>query len=470
MIPAVVVAVVAGLAGTAGVAAGWAASLMRHRASLRRHAPTSANRRRRDAELDPLTGLLNRAALLDGIRRQSGPLMVAVVRLEQLDDLRATVGHDHADTLVLQTAARLHMAIGDRGVIGRLDGGDFVVVTPARNHRRDQLENLLRDAVVTPCRLGGEEILPTVSLGVIDVEAGSDPGATLRAATLAAAGENHHETIERLRVSAELRTALARNEFEIYYQPIVALSDGRICGAEALIRWNHPRDGVLTPDRWLSDAERLGLLPEIGLATLDEVCRRVATLNAARHEPLDITVNLATTELRSPGAADAIATIVERSGLAPRCLVVDVDADSLRDGDAAAALGALRRLGIRVSLDDPGLALRAVAVAGPPPVDQLKVPSSVFAHPDDPTTPAIVGAVFDLCRTQGITIAAEAVSAEAQAELLRTAECDRAQGWLYGRPLPYSRFAALLDRSSAGRRAAASGAADEAARPLDRLA
>lgn len=509
----------------------------RHR--LRSERAAAVEHRRAAALVDPLTGLPNRVALLEELRRRSDrALAVVVLRVSDVDAIRSSLGPEYADALILGVADHIHSALKITGplaelatapdahdrvhldggldvVVGRLERGEFVMlvaIDPAVEPGEattigkvaSEVAERAREAAEASQHVAGHEIRPLVEIGVAVSEHASgaasdtpndssdptpraasgspavadlirDALAALRGASEPPASSTEitavrDELARRTRLAAELHHAVANRELEIYYQPIVELSSGRVSGAEALIRWNHPRSGVLTPDRWLSIANERGLLGEIGRSTLDEVCRRFATLNSTRRRfPLDITVNLDASELQEPGAAAVIVAIVERSGLATRNLIVEVEGDELSDTTVSEALATLRRSGIRVSVDDIARGACAFAERNTLDLDQIKVPATIVSNIATPVGAAIASAYAELGQRLGLDVVAEAVTTEAERDALRALGYTKAQGWLFGRPVPYSRFASIVGTRSA-HSTAATGATHEPGSAVERLA
>jgi diguanylate cyclase (GGDEF)-like protein len=476
------------------IAAGLLAVVVVHRVAWMVVARRAAARlgageqaRRRLATHDPVTGLRNRYLVVDELRRRAGEPgyrpVVMIVEIDQLETIKHTLGHDQSDALVLRTAQRLRDAAGDIAELGRLDGGEFVLVADA-GEAAEALPQRVLAAVAEPQLLDAFEVVTTASIGVARGDGRGDPADLVREASLAVAdarragggtigrgdAARRADALGRLRLANDLRRAVPDRELEVYYQPIVALPDRRVTGAEALIRWNHPREGVLTPDRWLDVADDTGLLPEIGRSTLDEVCRRFATLNARRRdELLRITVNLSVSELRQPDLPAFIGTTLDSSGLDADALVLDIAGAALDDEVAIVTLQQLRDLGVRVSLDDFGTGFAALGWLGHVPVQELKLDRTLVERLDDQSGGIDVArALVDLCIRLGMDVTAEAVSTEIQADRLAAIGCANAQGWLFGRPLPYSRFAGWLERMDHEREqaveaATAAAAEDEAA-------
>jgi diguanylate cyclase (GGDEF)-like protein len=452
----------------------------------------------RQSGLDPLTGLPNRAAVVDELGRRaaatdpSGHPGLLLIGLDGIDGVGQTLGHDQADALILAMIERLRGALGHGAFLGRIDGGEFAVVPDgARSEPIDALAAHLLAVIAAPQELASGEVATTASIGLVppglgrgrpeSLELLRDASAALGQARRAGGArieiyrpDVDAAALDNLRLAAELRRAIPDRELEVYYQPIVSLPDRRLAGAEALIRWNHPHQGVLTPDRWLEVADTAGLLPEIGRATLDEVCRRFATVGArAGDRPLRIAVNLAPSELRHPDLVPALGAILDRSGLDATQLVVEVSDRAVLDDQSAQAIIELRRLGVRISLDDFGTGLAAIGRLGHLPIDELKLDDSVVAQAAaGGAEQAVLEAVIGLCSRLGIEVVAEGVSTERDADALAALGCQYAQGWMFGRPIPFSRFVALLDRMQAEPLLdppAPAGAAGESGHPLGEL-
>ena len=459
--------------------------------------------RRRLATHDPVTGLRNRFLVVDDLRRRAlvrpdAEITVMLLAVDQIGTIQRALGHDQSDALTLRVAQRLRDELTDTEQLGRLDSGEFVIVADGAT---EDLPARLLAVVAEPQRLGTVDVVATATIGVARGDANGDPAGLLSEASLALAAAQSSgsgrvatanpslraEELNRLRLASELSRAVPDRELEVYYQPIVALPDRRVVGAEALIRWNHPREGVLTPDRWLAIADEVGLLPEIGRSTLDEVCRRFATLNAGRRDdPLRVTVNLAASELDRTDLVEFVESTLAGSGLDPTALVVEVDGDVFGHETAMDTIRGLHALGVAVSMDDVGSGFLALPWLGQVPVDELKLDRALVERLDQPVGQGrgVAEAVIDVVLRLGLAITAEGVGTESQAERLTQLHCPRAQGWLFGRPLPYSRFSGLIDRMAAPEPVdqptagppgsldtvpAPTGTAGEARSPLDRL-
>jgi|GEM_PF-1442844 len=456
----------------------------------------SVDHLRHQATHDGLTDLPNRASLVAGIAELTrqvaergeggvGLLLVDVDRFRQIND---TLGHDRGDTLLRVLAGRLRHLVGDEAVLARPAGDEFAVALAAPSAAQlSQLAGAVLDALGEPVELGGTEVVATGSVGTVWHAAAAiareapSPELVLQQADLALHAAKHagrarqHEfdpamltaTRHRLALAHELRLALVHDEFEIFYQPLVTLADRRIYGAEALLRWNHPERGVLTPDQFLDVAAEIGLLAQVGRRTLDESCRRFAVVNRSISErPVHLAVNLSIVELLSPGLVDDVAAILDRSGLKPELLVLEVSEEIIADPTSVGVLEELHALGVQLSVDDFGTGYSSLRQLRQFPAAEVKVDRSfVGGVVDDPADRAIVAAVTDLGTGLGMEVLAEGVETEDQAAALLELGCHRAQGWLFGRPQPFSRFVAALRAEAAAERRRETAAASAAAVP-----
>ncbi|GAB3301272.1 hypothetical protein GCM10027451_04350 [Geodermatophilus aquaeductus] len=429
---------------------------------------------------DGLTGLANRALFTDRVgqalrRTVRGGGSVAVLSLD-LDGFKAvndSLGHAAGDALLREVATRLRAAVRADDTVARLGGDEFAVLVEQAGDGDD--EALLTAARVLevlarPVALSGGPVTVSASVGVA-VGRGDVAGASLIGdadLALYAAKLGGRARVQRfepgMRAAAlaareleqELRGAGARGEFRLAYQPVIGLADRRVTGFEALLRWDSPRLGPVTPDRFVPVAEAAGLMDEIGAWVLREAC---ATAAAWRHRHpgagrFSMAVNVSATQLTSPDLVGSIAAALAESGLPAGALVLEVTETALV-GDperAAACLAALRALGVRLALDDFGTGYSSLAHLRQFTVDVLKIDRSfVSAMAEGEPLPAIVRGTIDLGRTLGLEVLAEGVEHEHQARLLAEGRCDSAQGYLFARPLEACDAEALLLEEAAAR-------------------
>jgi EAL domain-containing protein (putative c-di-GMP-specific phosphodiesterase class I) len=250
----------------------------------------------------------------------------------------------------------------------------------------------------------------------------------------------HARAVHQLRTGNDLHRALERGEFRVHYQPVVHLGDGSIGGFEALVRWQHPTRGLIHPGEFITLAEETGLIVPLGLWVLEEACSQVAAWQASRpadRDPLCISVNLSPRQLAEPTLADDIARILERSGIDPDAVWLEITESTLmHDAESAvSALRALRSLGVHLSVDDFGTGYSSLSYLKRFPVEALKVDRSfVDGLGREPGDTAIVTAVITLAHALGLRAVAEGVETEVQVRELRALGCDMAQGYLFSTP------------------------------------
>jgi diguanylate cyclase (GGDEF)-like protein len=423
----------------------------------------SEDRLSHQASHDELTGLANRA--LFGRRVQAAlsgatdPSQIAVGLID-LDDFKIVndrLGHIVGDALLIATADRLRDSVGPADLVARLGGDEFAILLNQPGEHNDDLagrvENILA-SLSEPLTIGGQDLLIRASLGVNTGTPGADPLELLRRADLAmyAAKEQgdggwvrYHpgldtEAIEQARISADIRTALTRGEFQLLYQPIVALPDGALLGVEALIRWNHPQRGLLGPLEFIPHAERTGLIIPLGRWVLQEACRQGATwrLEHGQLAPAHIAVNVSPRQLRDPSLITDITTTLRNTGLPPSALVIEVTETGVVDGGTATqTLRELRALGIRVALDDFGTGHSSLGLLLTCPVDILKIDKTFIdgvAHGGDQAV--IVTFLSDVASGLHLQTIAEGVETQAQADRLYELGYHQAQGYHFDKPLP----------------------------------
>ncbi|HMA33156.1 MAG TPA: EAL domain-containing protein [Chloroflexia bacterium] len=245
--------------------------------------------------------------------------------------------------------------------------------------------------------------------------------------------------------TTELRRAVDRAEFQVYYQPIVALTSGRVAGFEALVRWQHPQRGLLPPGEFLPLAESSGLIGPISYGVLREACRQLATWQAQwpHRSPLTISVNLSATQLPQP---ELVAQTLRETGLAPQQLKIEIVENTLAPAaEAEATLHALKALGVRLSIDDFGTGYSSLSYLYRFPADTLKIDRAFVSRlGSGPVSAAIITAIIQLARSLGMDTVAEGVETAEQRDLLQALGCDYGQGWLFAPALTSPQAAALL--------------------------
>jgi diguanylate cyclase (GGDEF)-like protein len=444
-------------------------ALVAERVALALEVARRAAELRRMAFHDVLTGLPNRALFADRLeealaRAAQLQWTVALFYLD-LDNFRVvneSLGHQAGDDLLRQVGARLAECVenagplGARATVARWGGDEFVVLIDqvASDAEARVLAERLIGALSDPIHVAGHEVVAGASIGVALSSLGRDrPEALLRSADLAlyrakANGKNGHalfdvsleaQAMQRLELERDLRLALERGEFRVHYQPLIRLETGRIAGWEALVRWEHPSRGLISPAAFIPIAEETGLIIPIGQWVLEEACRQARRWRDLfpSDPPRTMSVNLSARQFTQPRLVDDIQRALRAARLDPRQLVLEIT-ESVVMQDAAAAvatLNELKALGIRLAIDDFGTGYSSLAYLKRFPVDVLKVDRSfVEGLGQDAQDSAIVESVLVLAKTLGLGVTAEGIETPRQQLRLEQLGCDVGQGYLFGAP------------------------------------
>ncbi|OIJ63215.1 putative bifunctional diguanylate cyclase/phosphodiesterase [Streptomyces mangrovisoli] len=438
-------------------------------------------RLRYEATHDALTGLPNRTLFFERLEKalngaEGQRFGLCYLDLDGFKTINDSLGHAAGDRLLVEVADRLQACATAPGeMVARLGGDEFVALTTGPDTERevDELAARIMNALLAPVRIDGRELTVRGSIGVVEGPAGErGPAEVLRSADITmyrakSAGGNRFEladeeadarAITRHGLTTALPTALERGEFFIEYQPLVHLGDGSVRGAEALVRWLHPQHGVLGPDRFIPLAEHTGLIVPLGRWVLEESVRQ-ARVWRERHSdtgPMRINVNLSPCQLSHPGLVQDTVEILERTGVRPDALCLEVTESALigADDDLLKPLRRLAEMGVDIALDDFGTGYSNLANLRRLPVSVLKLDrsftQSMQQFPADPVDLKIVEGIVTLAHSLDLTVTVEGVETGAQAEQLRILGCDTAQGWYYARPGPPDRLheLALVDATA----------------------
>jgi len=416
----------------------------------------------RSARHDALTGLANRSQLivrlaaLDSTRLQSAALVF--VDLDDFKDVNDTYGDAEGDELLRTAAARMRSCIRPGDLLARLGGDEFgVLLEGADATAADDLARRVVEAMNVPFIVGGRPAHVTASVGVATGTTGTtgNPQVLLRSADLAMyeaksrgkARFVHFDIamsealILRTRTERELRQAIEHEELVLHYQPIMDLRSGLMAGVEALVRWQHPVRGLLGPDQFVPLAERTGAIVALGAWVLASACRQAASWQATRRgqSPLVVSVNVSARQLDEPTFVVTVSRILTETGLDPGNLCLEVTETAMMSNPAGVqqAGQALRELGVRLSIDDFGTGYASLTYLRRLQASELKIDRSFvdgLGHDLDDTT--IVNAVIGLAHAMGLSVTAEGVETPEQLGLLRGMGCQKAQGYLFCRPVP----------------------------------
>lgn len=440
--------------------------------------------RRKDAEErlnhlashDPLTGLPNRMLFHDRLRhaiarRNRGGLAVLFLDLDRFKLVNDGYGHDVGDALLREVAARLSSCLRAEDTVARLGGDEFVVLIedlPGTEFAA-AIAGKIAARLAEPVVISGRTLPVSSSVGIaLHPRDGVDPQTLLKNADTAMyrakevgrggfcfyAGEMNAQAHRRLDLENDLRRALAEGRLEVHYQPQVSPVDGHMCGVEALVRWRHPRDGMIGPDEFIPIAEETGLIVPLGEHVLRTACRQVAEWDRRGLTIPKLAVNLSARQFRQPDLADRVCRILDETGVSSSRLELEItESTVMRDvDDSVATLRCLRARGICVAIDDFGTGYSSLSQLKRVPIDTLKIDRSfIEGIPGSAEDVAIVGAIVAMARSLGLKLVAEGVEQPAQRDFLRALGCGEAQGWLFGRPLPADAFERdHLDGAAAG--------------------
>ncbi len=412
------------------------------------------------ALFDGLTGLANRQRMrlsLDKtLSQQAGPYRATSLFLMDLDRFKAvndTLGHQAGDLLLKQVAQRLQRVVGDAGLVGRLGGDEFQIVLPGIDNR-DTLSTLAReliDALSQPYFISGASVAIGCSIGIaITPHHGRDSETLIRNADLAlyaakADGRGVHRFYSdemlagaksRKQLEDDLRQAVTEGAFHLCYQPVVSTKTTRIVGYEALIRWNHPTRGMVSPADFIPIAEECGLIEAIGSWVMRTAC------TAAARWPADVrvAVNVSPIQFANPALPALVTSALAQAGLAANRLELEITEGVFLDETASSdqMFKALKGIGVRLALDDFGTGYSSLGYLRTAPFDKIKIDQSFVKGAAQPgnRNAAIIKAIVMLADTLGMETTAEGVELQDEITLVRDLGCSHIQGYVYGRPVP----------------------------------
>ncbi len=420
---------------------------------------------------DPLTDLGNRAMFNDQLghalrrtARYSRGLAVLFVDIDRFKVVNDTLGHSAGDRMLQQCAARLKDCLRGGDAVARLGGDEFVVLVEDYSGPRDAIAvaQKILATLAKPMLVEGQEFLPSASIGIsIAPDDGADVEMLLRNADIAMyrakeQGRNNYQfysaqmnkhTFERLAMESSLRRAVERNEFLIHYQPKLDLETGAIAGVEALVRWNHPDLGMVSPAQFIPLAEETGLIVQIGEWVLYTACEQACRWRESGFPALRVAVNLSARQFAQRNLLRDVAAVMARTGLPPECLEFEITESLVMQNPehAAVMLQKLKAMGITLSIDDFGTGYSSLGYLKRFPIDCVKIDRSFIKDiPTDADDMAITRGVIALGHSLRLKVVAEGVETAEQQEFLRAHGCDEMQGYLFSKPLAAEEVTALL--------------------------
>ena len=427
---------------------------------------------------DALTGLPNRALFEDRLkmavaqaRRAGEELAVMFLDLDRFKLVNDTLGHGAGDKLLSMVAEELTSLVRDGDTVARVGGDEFTLLLPKITGSAAAVEVAERilAKVKQPKRIAGQEFRVTTSLGItVFPSDGDDPETLLRNADTAMyrakeRGRDNHQlftpamnvsVVERLVLESDLRRALEREEFVVYYQAVASISSGQIVGAEALVRWNHPDRGLVMPDEFIPFAEETGLIVPLGEWVLKEAVVEAKRWIDAGLPELRVAVNLSARQLQDESLVEMVASTLKNSGLPPDRLQLEITEGAMMDNveSAIRVVKELRHLGLSFAVDDFGTGYSSLSYLKRFPIDTVKIDRSFVRDLTiDPNDAAIVTTVLAMARSLGLDVVAEGVETRKQLEFLREHDCDEFQGYLLSRPIPADEYVKLVSSAELAR-------------------
>jgi diguanylate cyclase (GGDEF)-like protein/PAS domain S-box-containing protein len=428
---------------------------------------------------DPVTGLPNRALFVERVRhaiarsrREARGLGIIFIDLDDFKIINDSLGHAAGDEVLTQVSQRLALAIRASDTAARFGGDEFAVLLEdieGVQEAADAAERIM-EAIGMPLTAAHKEVALRASLGIaIAPEDGAadadelirDADAAMYIAKRDGKGgyrlfepEMHEGVLQRLELRTDLQRALATDQLELYYQPVIRLEDGTISGVEALLRWNHPERGMVGPDQFIPLAEESGLIVPIGRWVLREGCRQGRRLldGVPSERPATLAINLSLKQLQHSDVVADVREALEESGLAPERLTLEITESVLMaDTDLAVQrLAELKKLGVKLALDDFGTGYSSLSYLSKFPVDVLKMDRSFLREGASPQTADLANAVVALGTTLSLEVVAEGIELPEQWKTLRDLGCELGQGFYFARPMDAESARVFLAQGRAG--------------------
>ncbi|QQN98151.1 sensor domain-containing protein [Pseudomonas sp. SW-3] len=439
----------------------------------------SEQRIHRLAYYDALTHLPNRTLFQDRLHtalqsaeRQKSWVVLMFLDLDRFKPINDSLGHAAGDRMLKEMATRLLGCVDDDDTVARMGGDEFTLLLQPRANREVALNRAIHVAeqilasLVKPFVLEGREFFVTASIGIaLSPQDGNELSQLMKNADTAMyhakeRGKNNFQfyqadmnasALERLELESDLRHALEQDEFVLYYQPQFSGDGKRLTGAEALLRWRHPRRGLVPPGDFIPVLEELGLVVDVGDWVISEACRQLKTWHQAKVRVPKVSVNISARQFSDGQLGTRIATILKETGLPPACLELELTESILMRevSEAMQILAGLKNLGLSIAVDDFGTGYSSLNYLKQFPIDVLKIDRTfVDGLPSGEQDAQIARAIIAMAHSLNLAVIAEGVETHEQLDFLREHGCDEVQGYLFGRPMPASRFEAQFSNDA----------------------
>ena len=422
-------------------------------------------------EYDSLTNLPNRSLLREQLnqvldKQKELPAMIPVITLslDRINRINSTLGHDIGDSVLCKVAQRLSNCRENINIVARLEAAEFAIVIQPVTEKQEAAkiaQNIL-DIVAQPMIVKGSELYLTASIGIsLSPSDASDGDQLLKNAYTAMynsqqqGGNNYqfymakvaNSSINIFTQETFLRNALKRSEFEVYYEPQIEIKTGKIIGAEALVRWNHPERGRVSPGEFIPMAEEMGLIAPLGEWVLETACRQTKAWQTQGLPLLRVAVNLSARQFEQKNLTERVSQILRETNLDPKCLELELTEGLILQDETAAhqAFTVWRNMGIRIAIDDFGTGYSSLSYPKRFPFDAIKIDKSFIRDlADDRQNAAITIAIIQMAHYMNMTVIAEGVENESELAFLCAHGCDEIQGYFFSPALPRAEFEALL--------------------------
>ncbi|HWP48522.1 MAG TPA: EAL domain-containing protein [Candidatus Limnocylindrales bacterium] len=424
-----------------------------------------------DAFHDALTGLPNRALFMNRLehaterskRRQNYQFAVLFLDLDRFKVVNDSLGHLAGDQLLVEIARRLVECLRPGDTVARLGGDEFAILLDGIESLNDaiRVSDRIQKELMSPFNLNGQEVCTTTSIGIaLNTIGYIQPDDLLRDADIAmyrakALGKAryavfdagmHTRAVELLHLEASLRRAIEQQEFRLYYQPILCLKSGKITGVEALLRWQHPQRGLISPGEFIPVAEETGLIVAIGEWVIQTACTQSKAWQDMGLPPLFVAINLSARQFQHQNLLELIKKILKETGMAAQTLKLEItESIAMRDLDfSIPILKELSAMGVQILIDDFGTCYSSLGYLNRFPINALKIDQSFVKDiPNNADNAAIIKAIIAMAHSLKLKVIAEGVETEEQLTFLRSQACDEIQGYLLSHPLPAEVFARL---------------------------
>ena len=425
------------------------------------------------AHYDALTGIGNRAlfqqrleAAFNQSNRDHKPVGLILMDIDHFKDINDSLGHDVGDHLLIHVAEKLQAACRETDTVVRLGGDEFAIIATNLDRKRDSavLGNKILSIFEKPLNIQGSQIKTGTSIGLAffpdDAHSADE---LLRKADMALyeAKRNGRATFKffdasienaarhKAEMQADLQRAIAEEEFELHYQPIIDIARNIVIGAESLLRWRHPTQGLIAPDQFIPIAEESRLIVPIGEWALRKACEQQAQWETSGMHALNIAVNLAAVQFNERKLIQTVRDIMQETGIRKNRLIIEITESTLMEteGDVIAKLHSLKSLGLKLAIDDFGTGYSSLAYLKRFPIHHLKIDREFVKDlPEDSHDVAIARSIIKMAHELEISVVAEGIEEAEQLQFLREAECNYGQGYHFGKPMPADEFRDWLHR------------------------